>query len=69
MQLEEELFYPTVRKPVGSDIMNETDEEHVAKVQKAELDRRNPGKLDKGAAFGVKVSTLTTCRLASGPRR
>src|ERR1017187_492768 len=31
--IEEELFYPAVRKPVGKDIMNEADEEHhVAKV-------------------------------------
>jgi hemerythrin superfamily protein len=37
--LEEELFYPAVRKPVGKDIMNEADEEHhVAKVLIAELD-------------------------------
>lgn len=36
--LEEELFYPAVRKPVGNDIMNEADEEHhVAKVLIAEL--------------------------------
>lgn len=36
--LEEELFYPAVRKSVGSDIMNEADEEHhVAKVLIAEL--------------------------------
>ena len=26
--IEEELFYPAVRKPVGNDIMNEADEEH-----------------------------------------
>jgi hemerythrin superfamily protein len=37
--LEEELFYPAVRKPVGNDIMNEADEEHhVAKVLIAELE-------------------------------
>ena len=37
--LEEELFYPAVRKPVGKDIMNEADEEHhVAKVLIAELE-------------------------------
>ena len=31
--LEEEIFYPAVRKTVGDEIMNEADEEHhVAKV-------------------------------------
>ncbi len=36
--LEEEIFYPAVRKRVGNDIMNEADEEHhVAKVLIAEL--------------------------------
>ncbi len=37
--IEEELFYPAVRKPVGKDIINEDDEEHhVAKVLIAELE-------------------------------
>src|ERR1051326_8404728 len=37
--LEEELFYPAVRKKVGKDLMNEADEEHhVAKVLIAELE-------------------------------
>jgi len=37
--IEEDLFYPAVRKPVGKDIMNEADEEHhVAKVLIAELE-------------------------------
>src|ERR1700753_3646900 len=37
--IEEELFYPAVRKPIGKDIMNEADEEHhVAKLLIAELD-------------------------------
>ena len=37
--LEEEIFYPAVRKPVGNDIINEADEEHhVAKVLIAELE-------------------------------
>src|ERR1700730_8556870 len=37
--IEEEIFYPTVRKHVGKDIMNEADEEHhVARVLIAELD-------------------------------
>jgi hypothetical protein len=37
--LEEEIFYPTVRRHVGSKVMNEADEEHhVAKVLIAELE-------------------------------
>ena len=37
--IEEEIFYPAVRKHVGKDLMNEADEEHhVAKVLIAELD-------------------------------
>jgi len=39
--LEEEIFYPAVRAHVGSEIMNEADEEHhVVKVLIAELDGR-----------------------------
>jgi hemerythrin superfamily protein len=34
--IEEELFYPAVRKPVGKDSLNEADEEHhVAKERHA----------------------------------
>lgn len=37
--IEEELFYPAVRRPIGKEIMNEADEEHhVAKLLIAELD-------------------------------
>src|SRR5690242_19282342 len=37
--LEEEIFYPAVRALVGTDLMDEADEEHhVAKVLIAELD-------------------------------
>jgi len=37
--IEEEIFYPAVRKPIGKDIMNEADEEHhVAKILIAELE-------------------------------
>jgi len=37
--LEEEIFYPTIRKQVGEDLMNEADEEHhVAKLLIAELE-------------------------------
>src|SRR5579862_7210783 len=42
--IEEEIFYPTVRKEVGTDIMNEADEEHhVARVLIAELDSKGGG--------------------------
>ena len=38
--IEEEIFYPAVRKYVGNEIMNEADEEHhVARVLIAEMDR------------------------------
>ena len=38
--IEEEIFYPAVRKQLGKDLMNEADEEHhVARVLTAELDR------------------------------
>lgn len=37
--VEEEIFYPTVRKRIGTDVMNEADEEHhVVKVLIAVLD-------------------------------
>jgi Hemerythrin HHE cation binding domain len=37
--IEEEIFYPAVRKQLGKDLMNEADEEHhVARVLIAELD-------------------------------
>ncbi len=37
--LEEDIFYPAVRRRVGKDIMNEADEEHhVAKLLVAELE-------------------------------
>jgi len=42
--VEEEIFYPAVRKHIGRDIMNEADEEHhVAKVLIAELDAGKGG--------------------------
>jgi hypothetical protein len=41
--IEEEVFYPAVRRHVGKDIMNEADEEHhIARVLIAELDRNQP---------------------------
>src|SRR5689334_289780 len=42
--IEEEIFYPAVRKHVGKDLMNEADEEHhVARVLIAELDEGGGG--------------------------
>ncbi len=53
--LEEEIFYPTVRKYIESDIMNEADEEHhVAKVLIAELEKMD----GKGDHFEAKFTVL-----------
>jgi hypothetical protein len=42
--VEEEIFYPAVRKHIGRDVMNEADEEHhIAKVLIAELDAGKGG--------------------------
>lgn len=44
--VEEEIFYPAVRKPIGKKVMNEADEEHhVVKVLIAELEEMD-GKED-----------------------
>jgi hemerythrin superfamily protein len=52
--IEEEVFYPTVRKHVGKDIMNEADEEHhVARVLIAELDATGRGNDHRDAKFMV----------------
>jgi hypothetical protein len=52
--VEEELFYPAVRKPVGKQIMNEADEEHhVAKLLVAELDRMDGSESHFDAKFTV----------------
>ena len=52
--LEEEIFYPAVRKPVGKEIMNEADEEHhVAKLLIAELDRMDGSESHFDAKFLV----------------
>src|SRR5882724_7585907 len=53
--IEEEIFYPTVRKHIESDIMNEADEEHhVAKVLIAELEEMD----GKGDHFEAKFTVL-----------
>ncbi len=52
--IEEEIFYPAVRKHVGKDLMNEADEEHhVARVLIAELDRDGRGNDHRDAKFTV----------------
>ena len=57
--LEEELFYPAVRKPVGKEIMNEADEEHhVAKLLVAELDRMDGTESHFDAKFRVLVENV-----------
>lgn len=55
-ELEEKIFYPAVRKKVGSDIMNEADEEHhVAKVLIAELEEMN----GRGDHWEAKFTVLS----------
>jgi hemerythrin superfamily protein len=52
--IEEELFYPAVRKPLGKEIMNEADEEHhVAKLLIAELDVMDGSESHFDAKFHV----------------
>src|SRR4051794_3877017 len=57
--LEEELFYPSVRKPVGKEIMNEADEEHhVAKLLVAELDAMDGSESHFDAKFLVLAENV-----------
>src|SRR4051794_40817002 len=57
--LEEELFYPSVRKPVGKEIMNEADEEHhVAKLLIAELDTMDGSESHFDAKFLVLAENV-----------
>jgi hypothetical protein len=57
--LEEELFYPAVRKPVGKDVMNEADEEHhVAKLLIAELDAMDGSESHFDAKFMVLAENV-----------
>ncbi len=54
--LEEEIFYPAVRKRVGKDIMNEADEEHhVAKVLIAEIEDLH----GRGDHYDAKFTVLS----------
>jgi hypothetical protein len=57
--IEEEIFYPTVRKHVGADLMNEADEEHhVARVLIAELDAKGGGGDHRHAKFTVLAESV-----------
>lgn len=57
--IEEELFYPAVRKPVGKEVMNEADEEHhVAKLLIAELDQMDGSESHFDAKFIVLAENV-----------
>src|SRR3954452_3047655 len=57
--IEEELFYPAVRKAIGKEIMNEADEEHhVAKLLIAELDRMDGSESHFDAKFQVLAENV-----------
>ena len=54
--LEEEIFYPAVRKRIGADIMNEADEEHhLAKVLIAEIEDLH----GRGDHYDAKFTVLS----------
>ena len=57
--IEEELFYPAVRRPIGKEIMNEADEEHhVAKLLIAELDAMDGSESHFDAKFHVLAENV-----------
>lgn len=57
--IEEELFHPAIRKPVGKKIMNEADEKHhVAKILIAELDRMDGTESHFDAKFMVLAENV-----------
>ena len=57
--IEEEIFYPAVRKAIGKDIMNEADEEHhVAKLLIAELDSMDGSESHFEAKFIVLAENV-----------
>ena len=57
--LEEEIFYPAIRQPVGKEIMNEADEEHhVAKLLIAELDVLDGSESHFNAKFVVLAENV-----------
>jgi len=57
--IEEEIFYPAIRKHVGKDLMNEADEEHhVARVLIAELDTTGRENDHRDAKFKVLAESV-----------
>ena len=57
--IEEEIFYPAVRKAIGKEIMNEADEEHhVAKLLIAELDSMDGSESHFEAKFVVLAENV-----------
>jgi hypothetical protein len=57
--IEEEIFYPAVRKPVGKEVMNEADEEHhVAKMLIAELNVMDGSESHFDAKFMVLAENV-----------
>jgi len=57
--IEEEIFYPAVRKPIGKEIMNEADEEHhVAKLLVAELAAMDGSESHFDAKFHVLAENV-----------
>jgi hypothetical protein len=57
--IEEEIFYPAVRKAVGKVVMNEADEEHhVAKVLIAELEEMDGSETHYDAKFTVLAENV-----------
>ena len=58
-EIEEKIFYPTVRKDVEDDLMNEADEEHhVAKLLIAELSLMNGSEDHWEAKFTVLAENI-----------
>jgi hypothetical protein len=57
--IEEEIFYPAVRKQLGRDLMNEADEEHhVARILIAELERDGRRDDHREAKFTVLAESV-----------
>ena len=57
--IEEEIFYPAVRKPIAKEIMNEADEEHhVTKLLIAELEEMNGSESHFDAKFTVLAENV-----------
>jgi hypothetical protein len=58
-EIEEKIFYPSVRKGVKKNLMNEADEEHhVAKMLIAELEQMNPSDEHWEAKFTVLAENI-----------